>query len=135
MEDSTKEKDIHPLLIKAFTGAKPEWEKDNPLFIVKISNGYRSNETQQKLYNQGRTTKGPKVTNAKPGQSAHNKYPSMAIDVMMVNKETKKADWNEKLYRNFAPLMLKTKGITWGGNWTGGFVDLPHYEITDWINK
>jgi peptidoglycan L-alanyl-D-glutamate endopeptidase CwlK len=39
---------------------------------VYIYEGLRSNERQELLYNQGRTTNGSIVTNAKAGQSFHN---------------------------------------------------------------
>jgi len=39
---------------------------------VIITSTYRDNEAQTKLYNQGRTTPGKVVTDAKAGQSMHN---------------------------------------------------------------
>ena len=41
-------------------------------FEVEITQGLRTFEEQSALYAQGRTRKGPKVTNAKAGQSLHN---------------------------------------------------------------
>lgn len=39
---------------------------------VVLTSGYRSHSRQQTLYDQGRTTPGKVVTNAKPGSSWHN---------------------------------------------------------------
>jgi len=88
---------------------------------------YRSPEEQTVLYNQGRTTKGSKVTNAKAWQSIHN-Y-AMAFDiVLLIDKnldgvfeeaswDTIKdydkdgtADWIEIV--NY----FKSKGWSWGGD-------------------
>jgi peptidoglycan L-alanyl-D-glutamate endopeptidase CwlK len=53
---------------------------------------HRSNEEQDKLYAQGRSEPGPRVTNAKAGQSKHNLVPAQAFDIaIMVNG---KLDWN-----------------------------------------
>lgn len=39
--------------------------------LIYIYEGFRTCQRQAELYQQGRTTKGPKVTNAGPGQSMH----------------------------------------------------------------
>ena len=49
---------------------------------LRFSYTTRTNEEQNKLYSQGRTTKGIKVTNAKGGQSIHN-Y-SLAFDIVIL---------------------------------------------------
>ena len=50
----------------------------------------RTDAEQAALYAQGRTAPGPRVTNAKPGTSAHN-Y-GLAIDIVPVVNG--KPDWN-----------------------------------------
>lgn len=94
---------------------------------------------QDALYAQGRTKKGPVVTNAKGGLSYHN-Y-GLAIDiVLIVDKDgngsyetaawdTKsdfdkdgKADWKEVV------TIFKEHGWEWGGDWK--FVDAPHFQKT-----
>lgn len=37
-----------------------------------VTEGYRDEATQARYYAQGRTTKGPIITKARPGESAHN---------------------------------------------------------------
>lgn len=49
---------------------------------VRIVQGFRSFPEQQALYNQGRTTPGPRVTAAKAGQSYHN-Y-GLAVDFCLL---------------------------------------------------
>ena len=50
---------------------------------VRLTETLRTNERQNELYEQGRTTAGPRVTNAKAGESSHNPNPqgqSKALD-------------------------------------------------------
>lgn len=99
---------------------------------VRITQGTRTWQEQAKLYAQGRTVSGKKVTNAKPGQSIHN-Y-GLAVDICLIidgktaSWDTAKdwdkdqiADWYECV-RIFAK-----HGWDWGGNWKT-FKDLPHFE-------
>uniref|UniRef100_UPI002636B3DA M15 family metallopeptidase n=1 Tax=uncultured Chryseobacterium sp. TaxID=259322 RepID=UPI002636B3DA len=57
---------------------------------VRITQGLRSFEEQEKLYAIGRITTGKKVTNAKAGQSIHN-Y-GFAVDICMMI-DGKEASW------------------------------------------
>lgn len=94
---------------------------------VQISSGYRSNAEQQKLYNQGRTTPGNIVTNAKPGQSIHN-Y-GLAIDYFLVSSDGLTALWTVNAQWRRVAAIAKTMGFEWGGDWKG-FVDYPHLQYT-----
>lgn len=75
-------KDAHPILQDAYVYAEAEYKRlypnDPQPFLTCV---HRSNEEQNTLYAQGRTTKGKIVTNAKAGQSKHNKKPSEAFDI------------------------------------------------------
>lgn len=99
---------------------------------IRVTQGLRTFAEQEKLYNQGRTSPGKKVTNAKAGQSIHN-Y-GLAVDICLiidgkdVSWDTAKdwdndgvADWYEcvKIFAKY--------GWDWGGNWKT-FKDLPHFE-------
>lgn len=99
----------------------------NEGIYVQVSSGYRSNKEQQALYNQGRTTPGNIVTNARPGQSLHN-Y-GLAIDYFLVSNDGSKALWtvNDK-WRRVATI-AKSLGFEWGGDWKD-FVDNPHLQMT-----
>jgi peptidoglycan LD-endopeptidase CwlK len=90
-------------------------------------NGFRSMTYQAQLYAKGRTTKGPKVTKAKPGQSPHNF--GMAMDfIPFVGHRTYhvKPVWWLKF-----GLAAKAAGLTWGGSWKK-FLDRPHVELPGW---
>jgi peptidoglycan LD-endopeptidase CwlK len=98
----------------------------------RITHGLRTLEQQTALYMQGRTTKGPKVTNAKAGESVHN-Y-GFAVDGVLIidGKQAsydfkkdfdndKVADWDE-VVKVFAKY-----GWSWGGSWNS-FKDFPHFD-------
>lgn len=105
--------------------------------ICRFSFTFRTFAEQDALFAQGRLKPGPKVTNAKGGQSYHN-Y-GLAIDVvLLVDKDgngtfetaswdTKtdfdkdgKSDWQEIV------AIFKRYGWEWGGDWK--FVDAPHFQ-------
>jgi len=94
---------------------------------LRITQGLRTMDEQQTLYDLGRTKSGSIVTNAKPGSSYHN-Y-GLAIDlVVMVDG---KLDWNYDMGK-LVPYAIKQQ-ITWGGSWRK-FKDKPHFEKTFGIN-
>jgi peptidoglycan LD-endopeptidase CwlK len=93
----------------------------------------RTMTEQNALYAQGRTIKGPIVTNARAGYSYHN-Y-GLAIDFALVidGKEAswdmskdfdgdKKSDWMEVVE------VFEKYGWEWGGRWK--FKDGPHFQKT-----
>ena len=107
-----------------------------------ITSGYRSIEEQQKLYNQGRTTKGNIVTNVDGinKKSKHNYNPSKAVDIYAW---IGKASWDQKHLCYLAGIIMTCAkelnvNLRWGGNWDGdgiiisdqNFQDLPHFELT-----
>lgn len=102
---------------------------------LRFAYGYRSPQEQAYLFRQR-----PKVTNADAWQSIHN-Y-GLAFDIVLlydtdgngsfetaswdIRKDGDKdgiADWME--VTNY----FKSKGWTWGGDWTS-FKDAPHFEKT-----
>ncbi|AWB46813.1 peptidase M15 [Paenibacillus sp. CAA11] len=100
---------------------------------VVITDGFRSSEEQETLYQQGRNTSGKIVTYARGGQSYHN-Y-GLAIDFALKTKAGKiiwdmdydgnkngKADWLEVV------AIAKKLGFEWGGDWTD-FPDYPHLQM------
>lgn len=132
---SRKLSDAHPLLQEAFLSAKTEFERIYPEYRVILTCTHRSNQEQADLYAIGRTKPGRKVTNAKPGQSKHNKLPSDAIDVAFLHRIENKLSWNIGLFKRFYDLMISVNPvIRWGAhvNHGGSFKsinDAPHYEI------
>ena len=96
--------------------------------------GHRSEEDQNKAYNEGRSK-------LQYPQSKHNKTPSLAVDVVPWFKHEPHIRWNdkEKFYEfgGFVQGIATTLGINirWGGNWNKNdelhdqtFFDLPHFE-------
>ena len=90
---------------------------------VCIYYGFRTHDEQAALYAQGRTTPGKIVTNAKPGQSAHET--GNAFDAApFVNG---KIDWNSNLFDTMGPIG-ESVGLVWGGRFKS-IVDKPHYQL------
>jgi hypothetical protein len=92
-------------------------------FTIIVTQGLRTFAEQDALYAQGRTRKGPKVTNAKGGQSNHN-Y-GLAVDFgFVINGQI---SWDDHLYARLG-IWSSTVDLAWGGNWHT-FKDLPHVEF------
>ncbi len=115
-------------------------ERLNGKTLCRFAFTLRTFAEQNALYAQGRTSAGPKVTNAKGGQSWHN-Y-GLAIDIVLLQDkdgngthETASwdnkidfdgdgvADWLEVVY------VFKLYGWDWGGDWRS-FRDTPHFQKT-----
>ncbi len=92
-------------------------------YSLVVTQGYRSVAEQNRLYAQGRTRPGKIVTNARGGQSNHNK--GTAVDVAFVVGG--EISWNDQLYAKLGPWAAAV-GLKWGGNWKH-FKDKPHLEI------
>lgn len=89
-------------------------------FIVQT---LRTFEESDALYQKGRTRPGPKVTNAKAGQSYHN-Y-GLALD--FCNQINGKLVWTvDKNWMKVVDL-FKSAGWEWGGDWKS-LKDYPHLE-------
>ena len=74
---------LHPLVRKEITTIIKQCDEAlTGRAKVRITQGFRSFEEQQKLYAIGRLTPGKKVTNAKAGQSIHN-Y-GLAVDICLI---------------------------------------------------
>ena len=122
----------------AIEGLHPRFRDLVTLLLVRIAGigvkplivqARRTFEEQSKLYAQGRTTDGPKVTNARAGTSYHQ-Y-GLAIDLVDVaasgNPDAYDAsDWNTTNYEAIAA-HGRALGMEWGGAWRT-FQDRPHFE-------
>jgi peptidoglycan L-alanyl-D-glutamate endopeptidase CwlK len=101
------------------------------IYDFSVIQGHRSHEEQARLYAKGRTTPGPRVTNARPGQSNHNISPSPAVDVAPYIAGTVAWDRTKEFYYLAGLIMgiAKEFGVSlrWGGRWKS-IVDLPHFE-------
>ncbi len=92
---------------------------------LRITQGLRTIEEQQRLYETGRTRPGKKVTNAPGGASYHN-Y-GLAIDLAVLDADGKTVDWNYDMAK-LKPF-AQTHGIEWGGDWHT-LKDRPHFQMT-----
>ena len=92
-------------------------------YNLRITQGLRTNAEQAVLYAKGRTTKGPIVTNAKPGESLHNK--GKAFDVCFTGATPYPSD--EKKWKAIADIGVSV-GLT-AGYYFKSFKDMPHFEI------
>lgn len=91
---------------------------------VMVVQGLRTFAEQQRLFNQGRTTPGSIVTNARPGQSYHNF--GLAFDFVVVRNGQAVWDQNHRDWRRFVEI-CKGHGFEWGGDWRT-FKDFPHLQ-------
>jgi len=99
--------------------------KDEGIDLL-VTSTYRDNESQQALYEQGRTTAGKVVTNAKAGDSWHNWR--CAVDVVpMVNG---KPNWDglHPVWDQIGKLGEQA-GLEWAGRWRT-FKELAHFQYT-----
>ncbi len=119
---------LHPNLQKFFK----ELIKISP-YDFSITQGVRTAEEQNKLYQQGRTVPGKIVTNCdgyKIKSNHQTKDDGLGhagdIAVLINNKIT----WEEKYYKEIAMsarILMRKYNIEWGGDWRN-FKDLPHFE-------
>lgn len=106
---------------------------------VRITQGLRTFEEQDKLYAQGRTAPGATVTKAKGGQSIHNYGFSVDICLIIDGKVASfdtKSDWDGDKKSDWMECVevFKRNGWNWGGDWKT-FKDMPHFEkkgFGDW---
>lgn len=97
------------------------------IFDIQVTCGYRNKEDQEKAFEDG-------FSKAHWMESPHNYNPSFAVDIVPYPEK-----WSdEKKLRELGAVVKKkakemNMDIEWGGDWK--FVDLPHYEISDWKNK
>jgi len=92
-----------------------------------ITSTYRDIESQNVLYDQGRTTEGRIVTNAKGGESFHNYR--CAIDIVPL--VCGKPDWDgsHPIWQQIGELGEKA-GLEWAGRWKS-FKEMAHFQYTN----
>ena len=123
MINSRKIEDLHPKVADLCNQFITKC-KDVGIDVL-ITSTYRDNESQNALYNQGRTTAGNKVTNAKGGQSFHN-Y-KIAFDFCPIVNG--KAQWNDTTAFNKCGEIAESLGLEWAGRWKT-FKELAHCQYT-----
>lgn len=133
MNESKDIKDCHDILQEKWPQVLDLYQKITGKTLV-VTCTYRSPETQQKLYQQGRTTPGDIVTQIDgiTKKSNHNFYPARALDVCVNGAPPDSLKvlplWNEYLYYPL-PAICRHLGLVSGGSWEH-FLDWPHIELT-----
>jgi len=94
---------------------------------MRVTDGFRSFQEQDNLYEQGRTRPGNRVTNARGGQSWHNYGVAMDSTFQDPNGQP---HWREdgdyaRLWQRYGEVGQR-HGLEWGGNFRN--VDNPHHE-------
>ncbi len=93
---------------------------------MKACGGTRTHAVQAEIYAKGRTTPGPIVSHAKPGESFHNYGVGVdscftGMDPFLVHDKDSGLLWSE--YGRFC----KAHGLVWGGSFH--MVDKPHAQL------
>ncbi len=117
---------LHPKLRDIALKAYNEAVQATPATVHPIiTQGYRTFAESDKLYQQGRTTSGEIVSNAKAGQSWHN-Y-GLAVDFCLLVNGVESWDVD----RNWMTVVniFEKHGFNWGGLFSGNFKDYPHLEM------
>ena len=98
---------------------------------VRITHTLRTMDEQNKLYAQGRTMPGFKVTNAKAGESPHNW--GMGFDFCFNGKTLAECypKTTDPVWEKVGALG-ESVGLAWGGRWKGSLVDRDHFERPGW---
>jgi len=86
----------------------------------------RDGAEQDRLYAQGRTTPGRKVTNARAGQSFHQ-Y-GVALDLYPVVNGKPDFSGTAPEWQRIATI-FKLHGFEWAGDWKR-FREMPHFQMT-----
>lgn len=131
---------LHPKIRQEIITLIDKAEARLPGVAIRIVQGLRSFEEQDKLYAQGRSTPGPRVTNSKGGQSYHNyglaidfsllydkegngSYETLSWDTLKDFDKDGESDWMEVVE------IFEQSGFVWGGRFTS-LKDNPHLEKT-----
>lgn len=122
---------LHPVVEEMAGKLVADAEKAG--ITVRITQGLRSHDEQERLYEKGRSTEGAIVTYARGGESYHN-Y-GLAVDFALEDRRGNviwdmeydgnrngRADWYE------VADLAKQLGFSWGGDWTS-FKDYPHLQM------
>jgi peptidoglycan LD-endopeptidase CwlK len=123
--------DLHPDLQPLYHEFIAEAAKEGIEVLTTCT--YRSNAEQDQLFAQGRTKPGPRVTNARAGQSAHNftlngKPAAKAFDVVPV--VAGKLMWSaaHPHWQTLGKIGMEI-GLNWYGAPGSKFTEYPHFQL------
>lgn len=103
---------------------------------LRVTHTLRTDDEQNKLYAEGRTMPGNKVTNAKAGESPHNSIVgglSCAFDFCFNGKTMAECypKTTDPVWERVGQIG-ESLGLSWGGRWKGSLVDRDHFERPGW---
>jgi len=128
--DARTERNIQTLHLRAQEAARACMTAIRAAGInARIISGTRTYAEQNVIYRKGRFGNPPPiVTKARGGQSNHNFGIAWDIGIFTQNGAYLP---ESPLYDEAGPAALAAGvvGLEWGGNWTGDFVDRPHYQL------
>jgi peptidoglycan L-alanyl-D-glutamate endopeptidase CwlK len=127
--DARTERNIQTLHLRAQEAARAFMTAVLAAGITaRIISGTRTYEEQNALYRKGRYgNPGPRVTNARGGQSNHNFGIAWDIGIFEGGAYLRESPLYDEAAQ--AGLAAGIAGMEWGGDWTG-FVDRPHYQLS-----
>lgn len=105
--------------VELWLAACKKWGLD-----VLVISTYRDDEFQNYLYAKGRKNKEAIVTNARGGESKHNKR--LAVDFCVM--DGKKCNWIDTKRYTKAGLIAESLGLKWAGRWAGKLKETGHIE-------
>ncbi len=124
-----KRAQLHPDLQTFADELLKRWRGD-----LVITDGHRDKASQEAAYN--KIVDGKRVSRARWGQSPHNRSPSYAVDIALLDSAGQ-IPWNDRpAWDEFGELgeqVARDLGlrVTWGGRFSWGF-DGPHFELAGW---
>ena len=116
--------ELLPTVQKAILAAKQRCDEAGLPLLITCT--YRTEAEQAELYAQGRTKPGPKVTNARPGQSFHQYR--VAVDLYPMIGMKPDFSGTHPNWHKIAEIM-KSEGFEWGYEWKT-FKEMPHFQMT-----
>lgn len=118
---------LHPFLRYKLEKLIEECKKQG--LQVGIGECFRTVEEQNALYEQGRSTPGRIVTNAKGDSFSSQHQWGIAVDLF---QNVKGKEWEETFFKKIAKIAKSDKvGLGWGGDWSS-FKDTPHFYLDKW---
>jgi len=113
---------VRPLFVQLLDHLQEHFNEKGitPKFIA----GNRTYEEQEELFAKGRTTPGPRVTNARGGFSNHN-Y-GIAVDVGLFTPDGKYLE-DTPFYLDLGDIVALFPQLEWGGSWKS-ITDEPHIQ-------
>lgn len=127
--------DLHPELQEKITELKKLCKKNG--ITIGISECLRTVAEQDALYAQGRTKKGPIVTNAKGSSYSSMHQWGVAFDFYLIMDVDGDGSTSDDAFNNATHLFDKVGklgvsiGLEWGGNWKS-ICDTPHFQLPNW---